>query len=118
MNTVVRWWPKRSRIVSTATTWAHGAMMDDPWIVWIAYFGSYATLEYGYGSDLDLVVVIDGPPHTLDEPYLFAPDLPVPADVLVYNLDQWRHMAETGNVFYRTISQEAVTLAGHSPQHT
>ena len=90
-------------------------MADDPRLVWIAYFGSYARLDYGYGSDLDLVIVLDGPPHTLDAPYLFDPDLPVPADVLVYNLDQWRRLGASRPAFQETIRREAVTLAGEAP---
>jgi hypothetical protein len=57
-----------------------------PHVLRIGYFGSYARRDWGVGSDLDIVVIVE---HTALAPESRARDwdtsgLPVPADVLVY----------------------------------
>jgi hypothetical protein len=38
---------------------------------------------------------------------LRLPDLPVPADMLVYTVEEWQSLAEEGTRFYRTVHHEA-----------
>ena len=112
----MHWWPKLSKIVSAAKTWARQTKTIDPRVVAIGYFGSYARLDYGYGSDLDLILIVDGHPHDFDTPYHWdTRDIPVPCDVLTYNLDQWQKLARNGTSFHQTIMEEAVWLEGSPP---
>jgi predicted nucleotidyltransferase len=62
-----------------------------PELLRAGYFGSYARGDWGVGSDLDLVVVVE----SADRPFLERPaafdttTLPVPADLLVYTEREW-----------------------------
>ena len=60
----------------------------------MGYFGSYARGDAGFGSDLDLVAVVKRSEvprmeRNRDWPY---ERLPVPADLLVFTVDEWRGM--------------------------
>jgi len=63
-------------------------------VVQIGYFGSYARGDWGVGSDLDVVIVVD----KADQPFAMRAvewdtlDLPVPTDVLVYTEAEWERM--------------------------
>jgi predicted nucleotidyltransferase len=78
-------------------------------ILRIGYFGSYARGDFGFGSDLDLIVILE----RSELPILERPvewditGLPVPADLLVYTLYEWMSMKERGR-FYETVMREAV----------
>ncbi len=75
----------------------------------IGYFGSYARGDWGVGSDLDLVIVVE----TAEQPFerrsteWDVTELPVPADLLVYTQEEWHKVAQQGGRFYRTVMQEA-----------
>jgi hypothetical protein len=78
----------------------------------IGYFGSYARGDWGVGSDLDLIIVVE------DSKYPFtgrAQDwdvtgLPVPADLLVYTEQEWNSITRRGG-FGRTMKEEAVWIS-------
>jgi predicted nucleotidyltransferase len=75
----------------------------------IGYFGSYARGDWGVGSDVDLLVIVERSP----EPFLRraaswdVTDLPVPADLLVYTEDEWRALGPQGK-FPEALSREIV----------
>jgi predicted nucleotidyltransferase len=75
----------------------------------IGYFGSYARGDWGVGSDLDLVIVVEAAqqPFERRSAEWDATELPVPADVLVYTQEEWHMLAQQGGRFYRTLTQEA-----------
>lgn len=83
----------------------------------LGYFGSYATGRSGVGSDLDLVAVV----QTSAAPFEGrAADwdtsvLPVPADLLVYTLDEWRQVVARDDRFARMLRQEVVWVIGPPP---
>jgi predicted nucleotidyltransferase len=77
----------------------------------IGYFGSYARDDWGVGSDLDLVVVLRES-HVPFERRALAFDLgslPVPADLLVYTVEEWDRMSESGGL-PKTIASELVWM--------
>ncbi|MCW5983380.1 MAG: nucleotidyltransferase domain-containing protein [Bryobacteraceae bacterium] len=61
----------------------------------IGYFGSYALGKWGVGSDLDIIVVVDGASDFFEHRSRNwdLSDLPVPADILVYTAAEWQSPA-------------------------
>jgi uncharacterized protein len=79
--------------------------------VQVGYFGSYARGDWGVGSDLDLLVILE----SSDKPFEVRAaewdtrDIPVSTDVLVYTLEEWRQRPR----FLSTrLMAEIVWLAG------
>lgn len=71
--------------------WVREAVRCHPDVILIGYFGSYARGDWGVGSDLDLVIVVehsDLPFERRSAEWDTTP-LPVPADLLVYTLSEW-----------------------------
>ena len=86
-----------------------------PEVVRIGYFGSYARGDWGVGSDLDVVIVVE----RSEGPFLRrasgwdATDLPVPADVLVYTQGEWESLQREGR-FLRTLRDEVRWVYGRT----
>ncbi|MBI2466505.1 MAG: nucleotidyltransferase domain-containing protein [Candidatus Rokubacteria bacterium] len=89
-------WPDRAEVDRAVRRWAARVAAVRPETLQIGYFGSYARGDWGPGSDLDIVVIVE---HA-DEPFerraarWDSTELPVPADVLVYTAEEWRALAE------------------------
>jgi len=90
--------------------WAEAMARARPDVLRIGYIGSYARGDWGVGSDLDLIVVVE---HC-EEPFWRRglewdlSLLPVPADLLVYTQEEWQALAAQGGRFYQTVEREAV----------
>ncbi len=75
----------------------------------IGYFGSYARGDWGPGSDLDVLVVVEGS----DQPFerraaQWDPtELLVPVELLVYTKAEWKRLPHGGQ-FYRTVMRETI----------
>ncbi len=75
--------------------------------------GRYARGDWGVGSDVDLVAVVE----RADEPFERRSlqwnlnPLPVPAELLVYTVSEWHALLEQGGRFARTLEQEVVWVA-------
>jgi uncharacterized protein len=86
LNSRVLRWPDAETVISAAQGWATAVAQGRSDVVGIGYIGSYARGDWGVGSDLDVVVVLD----RADEPFhernlkFESPQLPVPVDLLVY----------------------------------
>lgn len=85
-------WPDRDQVHSGVQSWARRVAAGRPDVARIGYIGSYANGNWGVGSDIDLVIVVD---HSdsgfLERGRAFdATSLPVPADVLVYTEGEWQ----------------------------
>jgi predicted nucleotidyltransferase len=76
----------------------------------IGYFGSYARGDWGVGSDLDILVIVDRAEERRDRRALAldVSDLPVPAEVLVYTEDEWRALVSGGARFGSMLARETV----------
>jgi len=72
---------------------------NDPNVVRIGYFGSYAKGNWGVGSDLDVVLLV----HATDEDRFIRGrhfdtfGLPVPVDLLVFTDDEWARKTVDGH---------------------
>jgi predicted nucleotidyltransferase len=84
-------WPDATTVASALRRWAERAAAERPELRRVGYAGSYARGDWGVGSALDVVLVVD---HAR-LPFWRRPvewdltGLPVPADVLVYTEAEW-----------------------------
>jgi hypothetical protein len=92
------------------TEWAKRLAQAQPGVLRVGYFGSYARQDWGVGSDLDLVVILEA----VDKPFgqrslaLDTASIPVPVDVLVYSEEEWQALTAAQGRFTQTIQSEAV----------
>lgn len=112
-SSVMRW-PDREVVDRAVRVWAERLTAQEPALVAVGYFGSYARGDHGVGSDLDLVVLLSGSDLPRERRALGwdLEALPVPAEVLVYTLDEWRRLRDAGTRLYRVLSSEAVWVYG------
>ncbi|MHB8731893.1 MAG: nucleotidyltransferase domain-containing protein [bacterium] len=79
-------WPDGRTVDEAVRRWAASVVRRRQDVARIGYFGSYARGDWGVGSDLDLIIVVE----RSDQPFerraagWDATGLPVQADVLVY----------------------------------
>jgi len=116
LNSAVFKWPDKETVHQAAEAWARDTAAANSSVVRIGYFGSYATGNWGVGSDLDLIVIVESsarPPmeRPLDFP---ATGLPVPCDVVVYTQEEWARQLSEGRRFARTVEAEGVWLLDRS----
>lgn len=107
-SSVLRW-PERPAVEEAVHSWAAGLAEARDEVLAVGYFGSYARGDWGVGSDVDLVVLVD---HS-DVPFerrgasFDTTILPVPAELVIYTLEEWDRL-QAAEGFGRTIAREAV----------
>lgn len=76
--------------------------------------GSYARGDWGVGSDLDLIAIVDHADRPFAERGLDwdLSALPVPAEILVYTEAEWTQMAREHRRLRREIDTDGVWLTG------
>lgn len=101
-------WPKKDRIESALKDWALELGPRSPDVLAIGYFGSYARGDWGVGSDLDLLVVVEGSdaPFERRASRLRTESLPVPVDSLVYTRREIADMFGRGGRFPEMLRRE------------
>jgi len=110
-SSVLRW-PDAGIVDQAARAWAGELTRQRADVLGIAYIGSYARGDWGVGSDLDLVVVVE----QSDKPFWKRASefdlggFPVPAEGMVYTADEWRVLGNERGRFFQTVEQEAVWL--------
>lgn len=105
----VKRWPKTDAVIAALKVWgAEAAGRRDDLIV-LGYFGSYARGDAGFGSDLDLVMIVEEDSRPFMERALDwrTETLPVPVDLLIYTIAEWERLLAAGGRFARTLSTEA-----------
>lgn len=102
-------WPDVRAVDIALRRWVARMVGDRPDVLRVGYFGSYARGDWGPGSDLDIIIVVEGS----EEPFerraarWDATELPVPAELLVYTRDEWQELSQRGR-FYQGLMREAV----------
>jgi len=116
-SSVLRW-PDRDAVDRATRSWAAQVARVDDRVVRIGYFGSYARGDWGVGSDVDLAVILDASSEPFERRALAydANVLPVPADLLVYTLDEWERMASRGGL-PRTVASDVVWVYSRPGVH-
>jgi len=76
----------------------------------LGYFGSYARGDWGMGSDLDIIAVVQASaaPFTERAGAFDISGLPVPGELLVYTDGEWSSMQLEGRRFIRDLERETV----------
>ena len=101
-SSVLRW-PDARAVTESLRRWVHGVLATHPETQRVGYFGSYARGDWGVGSDLDLIVVVE----RSDEPFerraarWDTTPIAVPADLLVYTTDEWERLQREGRLSSR-----------------
>jgi len=114
LNSSVLKWPNAPSVDQAVRRWANRIVRERKQIRRIGYFGSYARGDWGVGSDLDLIVIVDNS----DQPFETragewdTTELPVPADVLVYTLKEWESLRRQKR-FHQTLINEAIWIYGN-----
>jgi predicted nucleotidyltransferase len=110
LNSSVLAWPDQASVDRAVRAWAALEAKRHPGILRIGYFGSYARGDWGVGSDLDLVAVVEDSPLPFHERAARwnVLELPVPAELLVYTRDEWEHLLTSQSRFARQLLQETV----------
>ena len=109
LSAAVLKWPDRHSVDHAVRRWAENVVQQRQDVVRIGYFGSYARGDWGVGSDLDLLVVVE----SSDQPLQRRAgtwdmiELPVPTDLLVYTEEEWQLLRQQGR-FSHTVMTETV----------
>ena len=95
-------------------SWSAKQVRDRAEIIRLGYFGSYARGDWGVGSDIDLIAIVERSAEPFERRALAWDllDLPVPAALVVYTRKEWDRMCREGGRFVRTINREAVWVVG------
>lgn len=108
-------WPDGDAVHLAAREWAEELARARPEVRSVHYIGSYARGDWGVGSDLDLVVILDEHTRPFHERAsdFDTTTLPVPADLLVYTAGEWDGL--TGGIRGR-VEEEGVRLVSSTPR--
>lgn len=108
-SSVLRW-PDRDTVDRAIRAWSADLIDNHPAVERVGYFGSYARGDWGVGSDVDLIAIVDrsAEPFTRRALAFDTLGLPVPADLLVYTASEWRRMRDEGVSFAIRVEREAV----------
>lgn len=105
----VKRWPKAEAVIAALEAWGAETVSRRDDLIALGYFGSYARGDAGFGSDLDLLMVVeaDGRPFLERGLGWRTETLPVPVDLLIYTAPEWERLLAAGGRFARTLSAEA-----------
>ena len=115
-SSVLRW-PDRGSVVAALEAWAAREASRHAGLLRLGYYGSYARGDWGVGSDIDLIAIVEGTAHPFERRALDWDllDLPVPAEIVVYTREEWERLRTEGGRFARTIERESVWLTFPAP---
>ena len=106
-------WPDAHEVDQALRLWVTRAVESGRGMLRVGYFGSYARGDWGPGSDLDIIIVVEGSDQLFESRTARwdTTGLPVPADVLVYTKDEWDRLGRT-SAFHEMVMREAVWVYG------
>ena len=112
----IKRWPRAEIVLSALEDWGGATAERRPDLIALGYFGSYARGDEGFGSDLDLIAIVNADSRPSMERARDWPTekLPVPAELLVYTVDEWERLQAEGGRFVRTLNAEARWLVSRT----
>ncbi|MBI4964278.1 MAG: nucleotidyltransferase domain-containing protein [Desulfomonile tiedjei] len=103
-------WPNRHEVDKAVRVWAGHIVKRHPEAIKLGYFGSYARGDWGVGSDLDLIAIVGSAEDVFERRSLNweVDQLPVPAQIIVYTLEEWESFRQHRGRFVLTLERETV----------
>lgn len=103
-------WPDAQEVDGAVRHWAIALGQAHAEVQRIGYIGSYARGDWGVGSDIDLLVLVEHSDRPFEQRAAVwdTTALPVPADVWVYTVPEWEVMVAQGRRFAHEVMREAV----------
>lgn len=110
LNSLVLKWPDQATVDRAVRLWSAEQGRRLPELKRLGYFGSYARSDWGVGSDLDLMAIVDDTSEPFERRALSwdLSNLPVPAEIIIYTVKEWADLQKQGNKFSRTINGEII----------
>jgi predicted nucleotidyltransferase len=98
-------------------SWTAEQVKERSEIIRLGYFGSYARSDWGVGSDLDLIAVVNETSEPFERRSLSwdLNSLPVPAEIIVYSLTEWENLKKKDTKFAHMLKSEAIWTFKRSP---
>lgn len=121
-SSVLRW-PEAAEVMAALAAWFEAERGRHPELVRFGLFGSYGRGRPAVGSDLDLVAVVTESSVPFAERARSWPTekLPLPAELLIYTVDEWRRLPSRSPRFANALEADVVwlwPLPGSSPGST
>lgn len=115
-SSVLRW-PDRASVAAALEAWAALEAPRHAGLLRVGYYGSYARGDWGVGSDVDLIAVVERASEPFERRALDWDllDLPVPAEIVVYTREEWERLRNKGGRFAHMIERETVWLGVPAP---
>ena len=107
-SSVIRW-PDQKTVLRAIRGWVKKEIKRHPDVIQLGYFGSYARGDWGVGSDLDLIAIVEASDLPFERRSLDwdLHALPVQAEILVYTITEWRHLLNEKGAFSKVIKRDA-----------
>ena len=111
LNSSVLKWPDKATVLKAVEDWSRQAIQKHPEVTRIGFFGSYARGDWGVGSDLDMVIIVEGSNESFEKRAAGwdTTALPVPVDLLVYTQEEWQKLDRESR-FTRVLEEETVWI--------
>jgi len=108
-SSVLRW-PDAATVHQAVSVWAVEIARRRREVRRVGYVGSYARGDWGVGSDLDVIIIVDAcATPFVDRPSLWETlALPVPVDLRVYTEAEVASLPVASPRMARSLEQEAV----------
>lgn len=112
LNSSVIKWPNKKEVEKSLNEWVKKLIKERDDVVRIGYFGSYARGDWGVGSDLDLIILLEESDEQFERRGIVfdTSSIPVPTELLVYTRDEWGRLKNEKSGFYCTVSQEVIWI--------
>jgi uncharacterized protein len=110
LNSSVLKWPSQREVHQAVRSWSAEQALHRSDLERLGYFGSYTRKDWGVGSDLDLIAVVDDTSERFERRSLSwnLSSLPVPSEILVYTVQEFEAMRNQNTKFGRMLRNEIV----------
>ncbi len=113
LNSAVRKWPDRNKVIEEAGNWAKKLARGNKSVKNIYIFGSAADAKkWGVGSDIDILVELkeSSTPFISRSPALNPSNIPVPAEILIYTTRELERMRKEKRRFIQEFDRNSIRL--------
>ena len=110
LHSSVMRWPSKAEVANALRLWAQRYAQINPHLIRVGYFGSYAREDWGVGSDLDVIAVVETADESREHRAAGSgvERLPVPVDLFIYTRKEWAALTAGTRRFERMVQTETV----------